>query len=136
MNRVRIIITDCRESHEIMSLSDFKHCLDAIYYHLKKAAAYEDGSSQSQKHMKIADGVCEAVSDCFIDRNDNLVNWFHGEPCKFHHPLTGNDIEVKVRDDYEAIYNFLCYCAKLNQHQPIEDDFFAYLAYILCEPVC
>ena len=74
------------------------------------------------------------VEDCFADKNSNLVNWFRREPCEFHHPLTGNDVKVEVRDDIEAIYYFLHYCMMLNQHKPIDEDTLGYLAYILCEP--
>lgn len=132
---VREIITDYRDGREVMSLSEFGICLKAINDHLKAACLFPDGSRESKKHFRIADDICLAVEDCFADRNSNLVNWFRRDPCEFHHPVTGKDVTVEVRDDIEAIYYFLHYCMMLNQHKEIDDDFMGYLAYILCEPV-
>lgn len=132
---VKEIIEYCRETKEEMSLSDFKTCINAIYFHIGQAMKYEDGSRLSNNHLRIADNICAATSDCFLDENDNLVNWFKGEECSFTHPVTRKKI-IKVRDDYEAIYCFLRYCMKLKLNEVIEDAFFDYLAFILCEPGC
>ena len=131
---VREILDECRHGREVMSLRDFTVCIKTIHAHLNLACFAPDGSRESKRHLKMADDICLAVEDCFADKNSNLVNWFRREPCEFHHPLTGNDVKVEVRDDIEAIYCFLHYCMMLNQHKPIDDDTFNYLAYILCEP--
>ena len=131
---VKEIIEYCRETKEEMSLSDFKTCINAIYFHIGQAMKYEDGSRLSNKHLRIADNICAATSDCFLDENDNLVNWFKGEECSFTHPVTRKKTKIKVRDDYEAVYCFLRYCMKLKLNEVIEDAFFDYLAFILCEP--
>ena len=47
---------------------------------------------------------------------------------------TRKEVEIRVRDDYEAIYYFLRYCMKLKKREEIGEDFFNYLVYILCEP--
>ena len=133
---VKEIIEYCRETKEEMSLSDFKTCINAIYFHIGQAMKYEDGSRLSNNHLRIADNICAATSDCFLDENDNLVNWFKGEECSFTHPVTRKKIIIKVRDDYEAIYCLLRYCMKLKLNEAIEDAFFDYLAFILCEPGC
>ena len=133
---VKEIIEYCRETKEEMSLSDFKTCINAIYFHIGQAMKYEDGSRLSNNHLRIADNICAATSDCFLDENDNLVNWFKGEDCSFTHPVTRKKAIIKVRDDYEAIYCFLRYCMKLKLNEVIEDAFFDYLAFILCEPGC
>ncbi len=132
--RIKDIVTDCRETGEIMTFSDFKTCIDGIYYHLRASTLYPDLSPASQNHLRVADNLCTAISDCFDDERDNLVNWFKGEPCRFRHPATGNEVQIKVRMDYEAIYYFLKYCMLLKQHKPISDELFGYLAFILCEP--
>ena len=119
-----------------MSLSDFKTCINAIYFHIGQAMKYEDGSRLSNNHLRIADNICAATSDCFLDENDNLVNWFKGEECSFTQPVTRQKTKIKVRDDYEAVYCFLRYCMKLKLNEVIEDAFFDYLAFILCEPGC
>ena len=133
---VKEIIEYCREAKEEMSLSDFKTCINAIYFHIGQAMKYEDGSRLSNNHLRIADNICAATSDCFLDENDNLVNWFKGEECSITHPVTRKKTIIKVRDDYEAIYCFLRYCMKLKLNEVIEDAFFDYLAFILCEPGC
>ena len=133
---VKEIIEYCRETKEEMSLSDFKTCINAIYFHIGQAMKYEDGSRLSNNHLRIADNICAATSDCFLDENDNLVNWFKGEECFFTNPVTRKKTIIKVRDDYEAIYCFLRYCMKLKLNEVIEDAFFDYLAFILCEPGC
>ncbi len=133
---VKEIIEYCREAKEEMSLSDFKTCINAIYFHIGQAMKYEDGSRLSNNHLRIADNICAATSDCFLDENDNLVNWFKGEECSFTHPVTRKKTIIKVRDDYEAIYCFLRYCMKLKLNEVTEDAFFDYLAFILCEPGC
>lgn len=131
---VREIIAECKGGREVMTLADFNLCVKTILAHLNHACFYPDGSRESKKHFKIADNICLAVEDCFSDKNSNLVNWFRREPCEFYHPLTGNGVKIEVRDDTEAIYYFLHYCMMLNQHKPIDDDTFNYLAYILREP--
>lgn len=133
---VKEIIEYCREAKEEMSLSDFKTCINAIYFHIGQAMKYEDGSRLSNNHLRIADNICAATSDCFLDENDNLVNWFKGEECFFTHPVTRQKTKIKVHDDYEAVYCFLRYCMKLKLNEVIEDAFFDYLAFILCEPGC
>lgn len=133
---VKEIIEYCRETKEEMSLSDFKTCINAIYFHIGQAMKYEDGSWLSNNHLRIADNICAATSDRFLDENDNLVNWFKGEECSFTHPVTRKKTKIKVHDDYEAVYCFLRYCMKLKLNEVIEDAFFDYLAFILCEPGC
>lgn len=131
---VREILAECRGGREIMSLSDFKFCIKTIHVHIKLAGFFPDGSRESMRHLKMADDICLAVEDCFVDKNSNLINWFRREPCVFHHPMMGNDVKIEVRDDPEAIYYFLHYCMMLNQRKPIDEDTLGYLAYILCEP--
>ena len=131
---VKEIIDNCREAKEEMSLSDFKTCIDAIYFHIGQAFKYEDASQMCNQHLKIATNICLATSDCFLDEKDNLTNWFKGDKCSFIHPDTRKEVEIRVRDDYEAIYYFLRYCMKLKKREEIGEDFFNYLVYILCEP--
>ena len=107
---VREILAECKGGREVMSLRDFTLCIKTIHAHLNLACFSPDGSRESKRHLKMADDICLAVEDCFADQNSNLVNWFRREPCEFHHPLTGNDVKVEVRDDIEAIYYFLHYC--------------------------
>ncbi len=132
---VKEIIRNCIKTKEAMNLSKFKTCLDAIYFHFGQAIKYEDGSQPANNHLNIASDICSAVSDCFYDENDNLANWIKGEPCSFIHPITREKVVMKVRDDSEAIYYFLNYCMKLKTREKIEEDFFNYLVYVLCEPV-
>ncbi len=126
-------IRNCRESNDEMNSSDFKDCVNAVYFHLGQAMKYEDGSRMSNNHLRIADNICAATSDCFLDEEDNLVNWFKGEECAFCHPVTRQTIKIRIRDDCDAIYFFLRYCMKLKRKEKIEDDFLSYLSYILCE---
>lgn len=109
---IKEIIRHCRETKEEMSLSDFKTCINAIYFHLCQAIEYEDGNQMSNNHLKIADRICAATADCFLDERDNLVNWFKGKECTFCHPTTHQTIKTEIRDDCDAIYGLLRYCMK------------------------
>lgn len=110
--RIKDIVNTCRETGDIMTFTDFKICIDGIYYHLRASTGYPDLSRESENHLRIADNLCATISDCFDDERDNLVNWFKGIPCSFCHPATGNEVPIKVRMDYELFTTFLnivCY---------------------------
>ncbi len=126
-------LTESHEEEATITLSDFKVCVDGIYYHLQASTLYSEHSRVSQSHLRVVDQLCVAISDCFDDE-DNFMNWLHDEPCRFQHPVTGKHIELKVRMEYEAIYYLLKYCMLLKHHKPIEDEILYYLSYVLCEP--
>ncbi len=131
---IKDLIKDYKDTNELMSLDDFKLCIKEAKHHLAIVEQHESMNTVCKTHLNIAAWITVEVAACF-DNQENLVNWIRGKSCSYYHPITRRKVEVKVRDDYEAIYMFLRYCMKLKQHESIDDDFISYLAYILCEPI-
>ena len=127
------IVKNCRETNEEMSLSDFKTCVDAVFYRIGHAFkhAEENGVPES---VEIASKMCTEISSCFLDKEGNLAKWFLGEKCSFIHPVTRKTVEMKVRDHYAAIYYFLKYCQRLKKREKIDESFLNFVAFILSEP--
>lgn len=67
----------------------------------------------------------------FDDRNRNLKRWLLGSPCVYKHPVTGNIIDVEIGKDIEALYYFLLLCYKINNEEPVSNDFSDYLALVI-----
>lgn len=67
----------------------------------------------------------------FNDRNHNVLHWLNGESCEYYHPATKQTIKVEIGEDIEALYCFLRYCQKLNNHERIDSDSFDYLLYTI-----
>ncbi len=117
------ILKEYRENDETMRYAEFRYCMDGIYYALRKATTYPDGSDYSKQYLRLADRMCGALSDCFDDVNDNLASWMRGEPVKLYSPNTGEEVKTEVRDDFEAIYYCLCYGKMLENGVEPDDDF-------------
>lgn len=130
---VKALIKDYRDTNEMMTLDDFKFCIKEANYHLAMVKQCDFRNPAFKTHLNIAAEIILEVATCFNDK-ENLINWIKGKPCFYYHPITHRKVEIKVRDDFEAIYVFLKYCMKIKQHETIDEDFFNYLSYILCEP--
>ena len=63
--------------------------------------------------------------------NTGLRRWLDGEPCVFVSPVTGALIEIEIGEDFDAMFHFLEFCRKQNNHEPIDDDFCDYLALLI-----
>lgn len=94
-------------------------------------AIRECGDDAPPEMIGVQDRFIRMITGNMTDRQHNFVKWLNGEPCVFVHPLTGNLIEVRIGNDYEAIIRFLEYCWKLQCGIEIDDDELAYLAYII-----
>ena len=68
------------------------------------------------KAMVVADSRKNAV------RYENIKRWLCGIRCKYYHPMTGNEIELPIGNDIEAIYSFLHFIYKLKNHIAIDDE--------------
>ena len=71
-------------------------------------------------HARWAFKKCTAM---FNDKRENLRRWLDGEPCVFVSPVTGALIEIEIGEDFDAMFHFLEFCRKQNNHEPIDDDF-------------
>lgn len=94
-------------------------------------AIRECGDDAPPEMIGVQDRFIRMITGHMTDRQHNFVKWLNGEPCVFVHPLTGNLIEVRIGNDYEAIIRFLEYCWKLQCGIEIDDEELAYLAYII-----
>lgn len=64
----------------------------------------------------------------FHDEDGNLERWLNGECCVFRPNKKAELMTINIGCDFEALYNFLCFCYKLNTNQRISEDFRDYLA--------
>ena len=85
-------------------------------------AIRECGDDAPPEMIGVQDRFIRMITGHMTDRQHNFVKWLNGEPCVFVHPLTGNLIEVRIGNDYEAIIRFLEYCWKLQCGIEIDDD--------------
>jgi len=67
----------------------------------------------------------------FKDKHHNLRRWLNGKPCVFTSDRTGKLIDINVGRDREALYLFLMFCKKIEEHKEITDDFRDYLAIVI-----
>lgn len=137
MNRTaEQIITSTTESDEPMTLYEFKTCVAKIREFIKLSAELKDICPMKSKRCYIkASNLIDQLASCFSDERENLESWIVGDECSFKHPITKNEVSMKIRDDEEAIYCFLRYCEMLQLKEELDEDFCNYLAYILCDPV-
>ena len=75
-----------------------------------------------------APGMTKEDFDVHIDEDNNLERWLKGECCIFRMNHSEQPMSVNIGKDIEALYNFLCFCYKLNTNQRISDEFRDYLA--------
>ena len=68
------------------------------------------------------------LKEIFHDEDNNLERWLNGECCIFRMNHSEQPMSVNIGKDIEALYNFLCFCYKLNTNQRISDEFRDYLA--------
>lgn len=73
---VKEIIENCREAKEEMSLSDFKTCIDAIYFHMGQAFKYEDAKNVSFLPVKKTIFACvtEQFDCCDLDKSKEMTD--------------------------------------------------------------
>lgn len=129
---VKEIVESCHETKEEMSLSDFRICVDEVYIRIGQAFRHA-GEIKMPNCMEKAADMCTEISSCFLDKEGNLAKWFLGEKCSFIHPVTRKTIEMKVRDNYVAIYYFLKYCMRLKKREKIDESFLDFVAFIISE---
>ena len=129
---VKEIVETCHETKEEMSLSDFRTCVDTVYIRIGQAFRHA-GETKMPNCMEKAADMCTEISSCFLDEEGNLAKWFLGEKCSFIHPVTRKTVEMKVRDNYVAIYYFLKYCMRLKKREKIDESFLDFVAFILSE---
>ena len=82
------------------------------------SATFEQNRIWALNHMK----------EIFHDEDNNLERWLKGECCIFRMNHSEQPMSVNIGKDIEALYNFLCFCYKLNTNQWISDEFRDYLA--------
>ena len=74
--------------------------------------------------------LCKEYYECkedFNDERENLMKWLLGEPCEFYHERLGREIYLKIEDDVEEIFNFLCYLQFTVMGKNISDMGYKYL---------
>ena len=74
--------------------------------------------------------LCKEYYECkedFNDERENLMKWLLGEPCEFYHDRLGREIYLKIHDDVEEIFNFLCYLQFTVMGKNISDMGYKYL---------
>ena len=74
--------------------------------------------------------LCKEYYECkedFDDERENLMKWLLGEPCEFYHDRLGREIYLKIDDDVEEIFNFLCYLQFTVMGKNISDMGYKYL---------
>lgn len=74
--------------------------------------------------------LCKEYYECkedFNDERENLMKWLLGEPCEFYHDRLGREIYLKIDDDVEEIFNFLCYLQFTVMGKNISDMGYKYL---------
>lgn len=74
--------------------------------------------------------LCKEYYECkedFDDERENLMRWLLGEPCEFYHERLGREIYLKIENDVEEIYYFLCYVQFTVMGKNISDMGYKYL---------
>lgn len=98
-------------------------------------AMTEENFDGNETNQKISDvpfrKLYRTVVRQFDDQDKNLKRWMLGKPCRFISPITGTEIEINIGKDIEALYYFLLYCYKINNHEEISEDFTDYLALVI-----
>ena len=104
---------------------------------LRRAYKYKSANRLNEKEKWARDALAfeKEVEESMADKDHNFRRWLRLESCSFTHPVTGNDITVEIGDDHEAIYTFLLYCKRINRGVPLDEDFAAYLAYLISRSV-
>lgn len=67
----------------------------------------------------------------FCDKDHNILRWLDGKDCVYTDNRHGHKITVKIGDDREALYYFLMFCKKINQHKEVDEVFMRYLYYLI-----
>lgn len=111
----------------MMTLHEFSYCIKQM------TANYDEYDSDStiQLGKKPFRFLYKKLVREFDDRNKNLKRWLLGKPCVYKHPITDNIITEEIGKDIEAIYYFLLFCYKINNHEYVSDDFKDYLAFLI-----
>ena len=104
--------------HDCMSFMEFKSALKRFFI-LKRFAG--KGISGVIK-LRRCDERLDEISESFDDEYENIKRWLCGIRCKYYHPMTGNEIELPIGNDIEAIYSFLHFIYKLKNHIAIDDE--------------
>lgn len=74
--------------------------------------------------------LCKEYYECkedFNDERENLMKWLLGEPCEFYHERLGREVYLKIENDVEEIFNFLCYLQFTVMGKNISDMGYKYL---------
>ena len=71
------------------------------------------------------------LTEGMSDRHENIKRWYAHEGCIYIHPITGEQVKVRLLHDYEAIYCFLKYCERLDRSGELDPDFVEYLESLL-----
>ena len=96
-----------------------------------EAATDDTDSSTKETRMNHGRWAYKKCMQMFNDKNENLGRWLNDEPCIFKSPVTGLMIQIYIGADFDAIFSFLEFCRKQNNHEPIDDDFCDYLALLI-----
>lgn len=118
------------KNSEPMSLKDFYSMLNKIKNLLIKGEFIKDRDQKKINETLYLKDYRYIINN-FYDKDYNLRRWLMGEKCIFTSPVTGELMEIEIGSDYEAIYNFLIYCKKLNTHEKISSDFTDYLTLVI-----
>lgn len=65
------------------------------------------------------------------DRDHNIRRWMNGKPGVFVSDRTGRKIEIELGTDREALYYFLIFCKKINEHQEVSEDLRDYVSLLI-----
>jgi len=111
-----------------MNQHEFNHYMVAILNGMENKVGEDATGSTMKQHSRWAYKECVKL---FKDYDGNIKRWLNGRPCIIRNNDTQRIIEVEIGNDLEALYYFLIFCFKRNNHQKINDDFLNYLAYII-----
>lgn len=89
------------------------------------------GKKDEQTFTEHGRWALNRLETVFCDKKQNLRRWLNGKPCVFTSDRTGEEIEINVGRDREALYYFLVFCYRMNTKQEIDADFRDYLAFAI-----
>ena len=67
----------------------------------------------------------------FVDQNNNIERWLDGRPCVFDYPRSRKQVEYMIGNDYEALYYFLVFCKRVNNHKRVSEDYVEHLTFLI-----
>lgn len=113
-----------------MEYNEFSRYMTAIVNGMVaiKSDTKVDNKNQIERHVRLMYEKCVREMK---DTYKNIQRWLDRKPCLFRHPRTGNLIKYPIGADIEALYYFLEWCRRLQNNETIDNDFEAYVAYVI-----